>query len=389
MDQPGMRDCEYHADTPQYSSMGRRGTQTATPLGPQCETDQWLERKFTDRKVRGSNPTSASQLPLSRLGQPGSIPAPMLPLGYIAVRHQKGATAERFSSLSLDCSCLNMDSLVVSQPSCFLRREFADRKVRGSNPTSVSRLLLSRLGKVGSISALVLSLDSTAARFVRSAAAPLRRPNAMPPEGSTRAGILPGCPSLDRGSREAVVGFEPRTFCSVNSQFISYKMEPLSTTTSTDSMYQLRLVTVAPESNTGTATCSFQQRQSSVFDALADLEAAHKRVTEATKEERRELSRTTWRHVVTAPEDLVAEKERGGEIAQRLERERTYRKVRGSNPASASRLPLSRLGQPGSIPALVLPSGGMAARHRKGATAERFLLKGNKMQSGRSAVEPF
>ncbi|KAG5450540.1 hypothetical protein CSKR_101705 [Clonorchis sinensis] len=60
--------------------------------------------------------------------------------------------------------------------------------------------------------------------------------------------------------------------------------------------------------------------------------------------------------------------------SSRLERERTDRKVRGSNPASASRLPLSRLGQPGSIPALVLPSGGMAARHRKGATAERFFL---------------
>ncbi|KAG5452035.1 hypothetical protein CSKR_110643 [Clonorchis sinensis] len=58
---------------------------------------------------------------------------------------------------------------------------------------------------------------------------------------------------------------------------------------------------------------------------------------------------------------------------QRLERERTDRKVRGSNPTSASRLPLSRLGQPGSIPALVLPSGGMAARHRKGATAERWM----------------
>ncbi|KAG5451195.1 Phosducin-like protein [Clonorchis sinensis] len=65
----------------------------------------------------------------------------------------------------------------------------------------------------------------------------------------------------------------------------------------------------------------------------------------------------------------------GGEIAQRLERERTDRKVRGSNTTSASRLPLSRLGQPGSIPALVLPSGGMAARHRKGATAERFFLR--------------
>ncbi|KER23319.1 hypothetical protein T265_08765 [Opisthorchis viverrini] len=47
--------------------------------------------------------------------------------------------------------------------------------------------------------------------------------------------------------------------------------------------------------------------------------------------------------------------------------------VRGSSPTSATRLPLSRLGQPGSIPALVLPSGGMAARHRKGATAEGFL----------------
>ncbi|KAG5441331.1 hypothetical protein CSKR_103236 [Clonorchis sinensis] len=32
---------------------------------------QWLERKFTDRKVRGSNPISAPRLPLSRLGQPG------------------------------------------------------------------------------------------------------------------------------------------------------------------------------------------------------------------------------------------------------------------------------------------------------------------------------
>ncbi|KER28900.1 hypothetical protein T265_04364 [Opisthorchis viverrini] len=39
----------------------------------------------------------------------------------------------------------------------------------------------------------------------------------MPPGGSTRAGILPGCPSLDRGSRVPNVGFEPRTFRSINS----------------------------------------------------------------------------------------------------------------------------------------------------------------------------
>ncbi|GAA55035.1 hypothetical protein CLF_106519 [Clonorchis sinensis] len=37
----------------------------------------------------------------------------------------------------------------------------------------------------------------------------------MPPEGSTRAEKLPGCPSLDRESREAEVGLGPRTFRAV------------------------------------------------------------------------------------------------------------------------------------------------------------------------------
>ncbi|KER31841.1 hypothetical protein T265_01933 [Opisthorchis viverrini] len=65
-----------------------------------CKEARWLkglEHEFTDRKVCGSNPTSASQLPLSRLGQPGSIPALVQPSGGMAVRHRKGATAERFS----------------------------------------------------------------------------------------------------------------------------------------------------------------------------------------------------------------------------------------------------------------------------------------------------
>ncbi|KAG5441544.1 hypothetical protein CSKR_109739 [Clonorchis sinensis] len=44
--------------------------------------------------------------------------------------------------------------------------------------------------------------------------------------------------------------------------------------------------------------------------------------------------------------------------------------VGGSNTASASRLLLSRLGQPGSIPALVQPSGGMAKKtHGRNTTA--------------------
>ncbi|KAG5444644.1 hypothetical protein CSKR_100752, partial [Clonorchis sinensis] len=62
----------------------------------------------------------------------------------------------------------------------------------------------------------------------------------------------------------------------------------------------------------------------------------------------------------------------GGEMAQWLECELTDRKVRGSNPTSASRLSLSRLRQPDSISALVLPSGGMASNHQKDDTAERL-----------------
>ncbi|KAG5450130.1 hypothetical protein CSKR_102197 [Clonorchis sinensis] len=53
------------------------------------------------------------------------------------------------------------------------------------------------------------------------------------------------------------------------------------------------------------------------------------------------------------------------------ERRFADRKGRGSNRTSASRLPLSRLGQPGNIPSLVLPSGGMVARHRKDETTHK------------------
>ncbi|KER20277.1 hypothetical protein T265_15357, partial [Opisthorchis viverrini] len=48
--------------------------------------------------------------------------------------------------------------------------------------------------------------------------APFRCLDVMPHEGGTRVRILPCCPSLDRGSREAEAGFEPRTCRSVNSR---------------------------------------------------------------------------------------------------------------------------------------------------------------------------
>ncbi|KER25314.1 hypothetical protein T265_07193 [Opisthorchis viverrini] len=46
--------------------------------------------------------------------------------------------------------------------------------------------------------------------FSLSTVTPFRCLAAMPPEGSTRAGIPSGCQGLDRGSLEAEVGFEPR-----------------------------------------------------------------------------------------------------------------------------------------------------------------------------------
>ncbi|KAG5452374.1 hypothetical protein CSKR_102277 [Clonorchis sinensis] len=57
-------------------------------FGEQVELEmaQWLKREFTDRKVLGSNPTQASRLILSTLGQPGSISALVLPSGGMAAQ---------------------------------------------------------------------------------------------------------------------------------------------------------------------------------------------------------------------------------------------------------------------------------------------------------------
>ncbi|KAG5452611.1 hypothetical protein CSKR_100448 [Clonorchis sinensis] len=59
------------------------------------------EREFTDRKVRGTNPTSVSRLLPSRLGQPGTISALMLPSGVMAARHRKDVRAERLFIIGL------------------------------------------------------------------------------------------------------------------------------------------------------------------------------------------------------------------------------------------------------------------------------------------------
>ncbi|KAG5444744.1 hypothetical protein CSKR_113850 [Clonorchis sinensis] len=69
---------------------------------------KWLERELTDRKVRGSNPTSASRLPLSWLGQPGSIPALVQPSGGMASSASRLANWRQLYPFS--CSTLSVPS---------------------------------------------------------------------------------------------------------------------------------------------------------------------------------------------------------------------------------------------------------------------------------------
>ncbi|KER28780.1 hypothetical protein T265_04472 [Opisthorchis viverrini] len=63
--------------------------------------------------------------------------------------------------------------------------------------------------------------DETMFAFVSTkCSAPFRCLAPMPPEGCTRAGILSGRSSLDRGSRKAEVGFKPRTFRPVRNDLL-------------------------------------------------------------------------------------------------------------------------------------------------------------------------
>ncbi|KAG5452452.1 hypothetical protein CSKR_201682, partial [Clonorchis sinensis] len=135
-----------------------------------CEMAQWLEREFSDWNVRGSNPTSAFRL-LSRLRHPGSISTLVLPSGDMAARHRKGFTADRLFAIYSLTAAPCFGRRVPRRWRKWLERIFTDRKVRGSNPTSASRLPLSRLGQPGSIPALVLPSGGMAARHRKVATA--------------------------------------------------------------------------------------------------------------------------------------------------------------------------------------------------------------------------
>ncbi|KER33543.1 hypothetical protein T265_00652 [Opisthorchis viverrini] len=182
--------------------------------------ETWLESEFTDRKVRGSNPTSASRLPLSRLGQPGSIPVLVPPSCGTAARHRKDATGERFFSLPID----HRYGGGTAVPSEYVLNSGLHEEMVLSWIHNLSLGQFDSCPWMQSLRLRCARLDTwsrfskTLSFVYRFTVAPFRCLAAMPPEGSTRAGILSGCPSLDRGSRVAEVGFEPRTFRSVNSR---------------------------------------------------------------------------------------------------------------------------------------------------------------------------
>ncbi|KAG5445311.1 hypothetical protein CSKR_105796 [Clonorchis sinensis] len=142
-------------------------------------------RQLTDRKVGSSNPNSRSRQFPCRLGQPGSNTAPVPPSVGMTARDRKGTTAERFfdgfghrllkilrqpttgfallgahQQLEHEAAwCSTFSCLETSQTG-----DLAGFQVRGSKPTSASRLPLSRLGQPGSTQALMLPLCGMRAR---------------------------------------------------------------------------------------------------------------------------------------------------------------------------------------------------------------------------------
>ncbi|KAG5447960.1 hypothetical protein CSKR_100924 [Clonorchis sinensis] len=171
---------------------------------------KWLERKFTDRKVCGSNPNSASRLPLSRLGQPGSPPDERL------LRPSQTNQVERpadDSNIFLNLHFFGLPGPLNFSVCMNIQFHPASTDASATVPWDVNRHC--------------------------SAVTPFRCLAAMLPEGSTRAGILPGCPSLDRGSREAEFRFEPRTLRSVNSR--SNHLSHLAPRRASEKRLQLKL----------------------------------------------------------------------------------------------------------------------------------------------------
>ncbi|KER23200.1 hypothetical protein T265_14686, partial [Opisthorchis viverrini] len=254
----------------------------------------WLERKFINRKVRGSNPTSVSQLPMSRPGQPGSNPVLVLFSSRVAARQRKGVTAERFPirRTQMNLSFKNtLKEVFTWNPVCVQ----VEHKIDG-NAGTAPNLMCSKKGETGR------THDGNAGTA----------PNLMcSKKGETKA------------LRQPMTGFAPLGAHQVGA----------------DPEFSLNLMFYL------STNCMKYTTLHASFVLMGDLPGPQLN-----------LSWFNW-----------------------LERKFINRKVRGSNPTSVSQLPMSRPGQPGSNPVLVLFSSRVAARQRKGVTAERFPIRRTQM----------
>ncbi|KER25018.1 hypothetical protein T265_14287, partial [Opisthorchis viverrini] len=412
---------------------------------------KWLERGFTDRKVRGSNPTSATRLPLSRLGQPGIIPALVLPSGGMAARHRKGATVEHFLSFFFTRSFpvqLLLDKLLVACPNSqfcnvvlersgleeHLRercpgspgccRSFDDSSLTRHRHTSTKE----RFPPISAhISGAVGSASSTVSRkAIGSTQSPLtgsRRTAGFTPRllaGSHTSPfqpvhVLQSCdrvrpdvklplsdidetydaPVVKEGVPVSVVIRRSPGCADLGFTFVGGVDTPLSCVLIQeiyldgavaldgrlrpgDQILELGIILPVLFSscflrlNTSLCRlCYFPERLDSRSTSLnlctrpsmySDILASH----HEHKNDVKVVFLAPFLGIIRAR--LI----KGAKVTQWLERKFTERKVCCSNPASTSRLPLSKLGRPNSIPPVALPSGSMAARYQKGVTAERF-----------------
>ncbi|KER32867.1 hypothetical protein T265_01153 [Opisthorchis viverrini] len=369
-----------------------------------------LKREFTDRQVRGSNSTSAFRPLLSRLVQPGGIPALALPSGGM---------------------------------------------VRGSNSTSAFRPLLSRLVQPGGIPALALPSGGMVAthRNNKASHTKKRRRDEQPdmPE-LPLADPLRDSVNLELPDLVHIAGVDLDLFDMMQTSLYQARVEditlmeenvnliPVSNLTFgeelafssgmdliqlTDNDVAIRaaatdkVASLSPEESRRRPLCDVDQVvepeakiprvQSAVLGTVTEIEEprllpADPSVYAIPDQDQITLgelnafqSNGTFRALdgtVVGPSGVTSVESRALQLnrilvdwhsqpritfgsptvllpllgATWLEREFTDRKVRGSDPTFAFRLPLSRLAQPNT--ALVLPSGGITARHRKGAIVE-------------------
>ncbi|KAG5449153.1 hypothetical protein CSKR_104745 [Clonorchis sinensis] len=200
----------------------------------------------------------------------------------------------------------------------------------------------------------------------------------MSPKGSTRAWILPGCPILYSRSREADFGFEPRTFHSLS----MYKLLSMRTAVFGTPLisYMAWRLNVPYQAASCFSCYDFRDIAIRFMGHLRlsfEKQCAMASATRTSTSRSQATARQNYGIVCSAHSinQLVIGCLNGSEMAQWLEREITDGKVRDSNPTAASRPPLSRFRQTGSIPAPVLPSDSIAAGNRTSVTVERFIFR--------------